>query len=90
MGGSRASVDRGIAQLKASWLLLEAPPGAATIPVNRDGEPEEASSRWVMVTIVLKPGMSALLLVWILMLMSTGMESLRRPAAGGQRVGVLH
>jgi hypothetical protein len=44
-GSGRSSVDRGIAQLKASWLLLEAPPGAATIPVNRDGEPEEASSR---------------------------------------------
>jgi hypothetical protein len=42
----KTSVDRGIAQLRASWLLLEAPPGASSIPVNRDGEPEEASTRW--------------------------------------------
>ncbi|KAF6259112.1 hypothetical protein COO60DRAFT_1043936 [Scenedesmus sp. NREL 46B-D3] len=44
-GSGRSSVDRGIAQLRASWLLLEAPPGGSSLPVNRDGEPEEASSR---------------------------------------------
>ncbi|WIA07980.1 hypothetical protein OEZ85_007453 [Tetradesmus obliquus] len=44
-GNGRAAVERGIAQLRASWLLLQAPPGAGPIPVNRDGEPEEASHR---------------------------------------------
>eukprot|EP00879_Flechtneria_rotunda_P003192 GHRR01003415.1.p1 GENE.GHRR01003415.1~~GHRR01003415.1.p1 ORF type:complete len:440 (+),score=121.31 GHRR01003415.1:153-1472(+) len=39
--------DRGIAQLKASWLEVEASDTDDAIPVNRDGEPEDASSRLV-------------------------------------------
>jgi hypothetical protein len=40
------SASGGVRQLAAPWLEVAVPPGTL-VPVNRDGEPEDASERWV-------------------------------------------
>lgn len=47
----QVACEQGIAQLKASWLEVRVPDGSDDLlPVNRDGEPEDASSRCVAVS----------------------------------------